>query len=139
MHWTAGGITAVVIVSTAIAGLTAWALRWAWRILSRTTRFLDDYFGEPAREGLPARPGVMARLQKVEDIAIEVRTEMQTNGGTTLRDVVHQTAVDMSEVKAALDSLTSRVELFEAQREDRASNGVQPPPQRRKPGQGRTP
>ena len=60
MHWTAGGITAVVIVATALATAIAWALRCTWRILSRTTRFLDDYFGEPARDGLPARPGTVA-------------------------------------------------------------------------------
>ena len=131
MHWTAGGITAVVIVSTALAGAVAWALRSAWRILSRTTRFLDDYFGEPARDGLPARPGVMSRLQNVEEITTEVRAEMRINAGNSLRDVVHQTAAEVADVKTALSSLTSRVELFEVRREGRESNGV--PPRRGKP------
>lgn len=131
MHWTAGGITAVVIVATALATAVGWALRCTWRILSRTTRFLDDYFGEAARDGLPARPGVMSRLQNVEEITTEVRAEMRINAGNSLRDVVHQTAAEVADVKTALSSLTGRVELFEVQREGRESNGV--PPRRGKP------
>jgi hypothetical protein len=110
-------VTAAVALVCAVCGLVAWAGRWAWRILRRTTRFLDDYFGEPAHDGLAARPGVMTRLQTVEHIITEVHGQVFPNGGTSLRDLVHQTATDVS-------ALRGRVELFEHQREGRAEEAT---------------
>ena len=52
----------------AVAALVSlWAaLRGLCRLLARVQHFLDDWFGEEARDGIPARPGVMERLESLE-------------------------------------------------------------------------
>jgi hypothetical protein len=105
-------ITAALALAAAVGGLAAWGIRWTWRILSRTTTFLDDYFGEPARDGVAARPGVMSRLQAVEDSLAHVVAETRPNHGNSLRDVVARTAQDVADMRG-------RMELFETQRAGR--------------------
>lgn len=119
-------ITAAVALGTALLGIFAFCARWAWKLLMRIVRLLDDYFGEPEREGVPARPGVMVRLKSVEDSLVHVVTETSPNGGKSIRDMVDRTAGDVAEVKtdvATLDGkvtqLAGRVELFEKQRAGR--------------------
>jgi hypothetical protein len=87
-----------------------------WRILKRTTHFLDDFFGEPARDGVPAKPGVMARLGSVEDALGQVLAETRPDHGHSLRDVVHRTAEDVAEIRVAQTSMRTRMELLETQR-----------------------
>ena len=41
----------------------------------------------------------MERIQNVEQIATTVLAETRPNGGSSLRDVVHQTAADVADVK----------------------------------------
>jgi hypothetical protein len=92
-------ITAAIALGTALLGIFAFCARWSWRLLMRIVRLLDDYFGEPAREGVPARPGVMLRLRSVEDSLAHIVTEVNPNGGKSLRDIVNRTASDVVEVK----------------------------------------
>jgi hypothetical protein len=119
-----------VTAAVALAGITGTVLvfvgRWAFKILSRTTRFLDDYFGEAARDGMPARPGVMSRLGGLESKVSEIRAEVHPNGGNSLRDDVQRAARDVTtlrgevgEVQSAVTDVRSRLELFEQQRSDR--------------------
>ncbi|WP_431962007.1 hypothetical protein [Actinacidiphila sp. bgisy160] len=37
------------------------------RFFRRVTQFIDDYFGEQARPGVPARPGLMERMRDMEE------------------------------------------------------------------------
>lgn len=115
----AAWITALSSLVVAMIALLGWCGRMVWRITARTTRFLDDYFGEPARAGQPARLGVMARLEALEHTLAEVRAETKPNGGTSLRDVVHRTADDVARVKTDVGELRRRVEQFERQRQER--------------------
>lgn len=55
-------ITATI---AAITGVIVAGKRTA-AIARRVGHFLDDWFGEEAREGTPARPGVMERLEAIE-------------------------------------------------------------------------
>lgn len=97
----AGGAAAVV---TALAG--AFALgRGAARRGRGLANFLEDWNGEPARKGVPARPGVMERLANVEK-------ELTLNGGRSLKDTVMRMA-------GQLDRLTQPVTV----------NVTQAPPQ----------
>jgi len=101
--------TAVIMAATAAATIIGWAVRHTWRIMRRTSRFMDDYFGQEARDGMPAVPGVMARLAVLEKIVHDIRTETQPNGGTSMRDAVNRTAEDVAAAKAALGALTAQI------------------------------
>jgi hypothetical protein len=93
--WVSAACALLVIVT----GFAVFAARWVVRILLRTVQFLHDWEGEPEREGVAARPGVMLRLRSVEDSLATVLTEVSPNGGGSLRDIVHQTAADVSDIK----------------------------------------
>ena len=122
--------SALTALSIAVFGIAGWAARWAWRILKRTTHFLDDYFGEPPRDGLPAKPGVMARLQDLTDDVTKIRAQVFPNGGTSLRDAVDQVAADLTAHREATSpairqlsddvaNMRGQMELFERKRTGR--------------------
>ena len=126
----ASWLVALLALTSAVVGLGAWIGRWAWRILSRTTRFLDDFFGEPSHDGLPPKPGVMARLEVLTEDVNRVRNQVIPNGGSSLRDAVDRVAVDLKEHREAttpairqltadVTELRRRMEQFEAERKDR--------------------
>lgn len=134
-------VTAALALVVAVTGCIAWGLRWGWRVLSRITRFLDDFMGEPARQGVPARPGVMTRLQSLTEEVAKVQAQVIPNGGSSLRDAVDRVSADLKLVAADLSEhrhLTSpairqltadvaelrrRVELFETERSVRDDLG----------------
>jgi hypothetical protein len=62
--------------------------RMLWHLVRGTTRFLDDYFGEPPRDGYPGRPGVMARLASMDDRLGRVEEQLSANGHGSIRDAV---------------------------------------------------
>ena len=60
-----------IILPAAVAGIavTGWLLRGlrrVWRLMSKTNRWLDQVLGEPAKDGQPARPSLMARIEQIE-------------------------------------------------------------------------
>ena len=93
------------------AVLAAKPLRWAWRLLSGTHEFLADWGGRLEHNGLPATPGVMARLAEHEKLLGKLVAETQPNGGSSLRDVVARTAADVADVKEEQARLRTQIEL----------------------------
>lgn len=67
-----------------------------WQTFQQVDDFLDDWRGTPARSGVEARPGVLARL-----VAIE--REVKTNKGASLKDAVKRSERRLIRVEAALD------------------------------------
>lgn len=122
-------LVAFVALITLVGGIVGWIVRKLLKIFSRTTQFLDDYFGEPSRPGVPERKGVMARLHDVElqvaasvKASQEVLAETKPNKGHSLRDVVHRTSTDVTTVKQQVGELQKRVEEIERGRERREQN-----------------
>lgn len=77
--WVAvGGVLGAAISALMLAGMVGRPLR---RLTRQLDDFRDDWYGEPARPGRDAVPGVPERLARIEQ-------EFRTNGGSTLRDAV---------------------------------------------------
>lgn len=77
--WVAVSLTA--LGGSAVAG--SWLVRKAARLFRKADEFFDDYRGTPPRPGVPANPGVMERLQSIEesqakDRVASVETEART-------------------------------------------------------------
>jgi hypothetical protein len=75
----AGGVT-TLSAAVALAWRTTQSVFRFWRKL---VWFLDDCFGEPARNGQPAKPGMLERIAAIEN-------QLKPNGGQALRDRVDQ-------------------------------------------------
>lgn len=105
------GVAALTAIAAATFTFLAWAASCAWRVIRRTMHFLDDWLGEPAHDGLPVKPGVMARLRSVEEQVARIVAETTLNGGGSLRDVVARTAVDVADIKHEQAGVRTRLEL----------------------------
>ena len=108
-----------VLIALAAAGAIVTPVvvifRWAHPIAKQLTNFLEDWFGEPERPGVAAKPGVLLRLVKIE-------RELKPNGGTSMRDAVNRMEKTGDETSKRLDEhiTTSEADRAEA-RTDRAA------------------
>lgn len=98
-----GNVTVSQIVLVAGGLFAVWLLlRRIGRVLRKLTHVYDDWIGTPARDGVPARLGVIAQLYLLQtattDIvrvlhAVDVRLadvehELHPNSGKSARDVL---------------------------------------------------
>lgn len=75
-------------LATAVTGVGTllWRLvRGLARTGRRVDQFMDDWYGEPDRPGVPARPGMMERVSGIEERLDRAETEQ-----TSLRGAVDQ-------------------------------------------------
>lgn len=70
--------------------------RWCRRTSKQLGTFLEDWQGEAARPGVPARPGVMERLAGLEADTVQLRR----NGGASIADKI-EAIVDGQDERAA--------------------------------------
>lgn len=83
-------LTWILTALAAAGGVIGFVVHKAWPWLRRLVAFVNDLAGEPARPGFDGRPGVMERIQAIEADVAHVRSEVTTNGGTSLRDAVRR-------------------------------------------------
>lgn len=74
------------------------------RALNWFEEFRSDWSGVPDRPGVPGRPGMMLRMATSEASVAEIRHEVQTNSGGSLRDAVNAT-------QSAVNDLTRRMDV----------------------------
>ena len=115
----AAWVASLTALTVAVFGLVAWAARHGWRLLRGTSEFLDEWGGKPARHGLPATPGVVARLAEHEKLLTKLVAETQPNGGSSLHDVMARTERAVDEIRAEQAKMRARMEQLETQRHDR--------------------
>ncbi|UBU11593.1 hypothetical protein [Nonomuraea gerenzanensis] len=75
-------ILAVCVALVTLAGGGAVAAKLI-KLLKKLSDAVDDWQGEPARKGVPARPGVMERLEAIE-------AQLRPNGGASARDAINR-------------------------------------------------
>ena len=89
-----GAVDAAVVWAIAIVAILGllgalWRLvRPLRRIVQLVDMFWEDWQGTPGRPGVPPRPGVMARLDRIEDRVGIVVHEVRPNGGGSMRDAI---------------------------------------------------
>lgn len=80
---------AVAIIGAAVAIIWK-TVRGVARLVKRVRDFLDDFYGEPDRPGVPGRPGVMVQLA-------QIHAELRPNGGGSMRDAVNRIELSFEE------------------------------------------
>ncbi|MFD3978235.1 hypothetical protein ACFWR6_06580 [Streptomyces griseus] len=81
-----GAITVVAGVATVL-----WRLgRGMAQTWQRLDQFIEDWYGEEARPGVPARPGVLERVAGMELRLGRMEHELHPNAGGSLRDAVDE-------------------------------------------------
>lgn len=103
-------IVAATSLAALLAALFGWILRKMFRGLRLLVRFTDDYFGEPAAPGRPARPGVMTRLDRLEEIQSDISAQVHLNSGGSLKDSAMRTERGMEDLKKSVRELSEKVE-----------------------------
>jgi hypothetical protein len=88
-------ILAVCIAMVTLAGGVTVAVKLI-KFLKKMGDAVDDLQGEPARPGVPERPGVMVRLATIEE-------QLYPNHGSTLRDAVDRVAVSVKGLEERFD------------------------------------
>ena len=80
-QWAAVGIIlGAILTALTLAGLIGKPLR---KLARQNDEFREDWYGQPARPGRDAVPGVPERLARMEK-------ELHPNGGGTLRDAINR-------------------------------------------------
>lgn len=91
------GWLGVVLTFCGVAGYGFKAIRFLVRLLRKTSDFLDDWQGEPARPGVAARRGVVERISDLETTQAHINAQMNTNGGLSLRDQTNRIEKTLNE------------------------------------------
>jgi hypothetical protein len=107
------GITlADVLTWGGVVGAIFAAFKWVIPFARKVSHFIDDVAGEPARAGVPARPGLMERFATVETKQDEqakalevVRHEVTTNHGSSLKDAVKVLGESVEELHGSVNDV----------------------------------
>ena len=84
-----------------------------WKFSITWNDFLRDWKGDSYTDGRTPTPGVIARLEKLENGLYEVRSEVSPNGGKSIKDVVNRIETRLEEGNEKFDSLDSRMTRVE--------------------------
>ena len=87
---TVGVVLGVIVAALAVLGAAVAGGRTVLRLYRGLTNLVEDWRGEPARPGVAGRPGVMARLERIELRQQRIEAQLLPNGGASLRDAVNR-------------------------------------------------
>lgn len=118
--------TVATIIGSAAAGSVALAAGLSWmvrkfhRFNARFDNFMEDWHGSEARPGVPHRPGVMERLSQ-QDAALDcinerliiVESEVNPNGGKSMKDIVGRVDGNLNHIRGVVEGLDTRVTRLE--------------------------
>lgn len=96
-----GAIAALALIGGAV--LVIW--KTIHPLMVKITHVLDVFLGRPGEQGIPAQPGVIERLEKIEQ-------QVTPNHGSTkkLTEEVQDLQADVKDVQADVKDLRRRLE-----------------------------
>jgi hypothetical protein len=94
VYYMAGILGGIAIIAT---GFT----KFVWPMMRRIRNFLSDWEGEPPRQGVEERPGVMKRLQLVEYDVRAIKAEVHPNSGGSMKDQLTEVARKVDVIEKA--------------------------------------
>ena len=103
-------IIEVLSALVTIGGAALWLLKQIREQRLRNERFDRDWYGEPERPGVPARPGVMEQLLSLRTDVNFIKTEVEYNHGSTIKDAVEVTRTTVAEMKDDIRILHERLD-----------------------------
>lgn len=97
-------IATFVIVLAAFISALVFIVRPLFKLMSEVREFVDAMRGEPARAdlGKPERPGLFVTVARHTEALDDIRREVQTNGGGSLKDEVRLLSARMDALTHAL-------------------------------------
>lgn len=103
MEWNIGNVDVIraITVFTAIVGAVfaiGKIIRALWTLMRRISHALDLIIGVPSIGETPARPGIIARVAKIE-------AETQPNHGTSMRDVIDTIKTSIAKIELVVARL----------------------------------
>lgn len=84
-----------------------------WKFSIAWNDFMRDWKGDAHDDGRAAIPGVIARLEKLENGLHTVKLEVRPNSGKSIKDVVNRIETRLEEGNQKFDSLDSRITRVE--------------------------
>lgn len=89
-----GTTAAVVGTGTAVIVALIPVVKLLRRLSRQMGQLQEDWYGESARPGFPAVPGIPERLQRIE-------AQVTSNGGSSMRDAISR--VELAQSRQAID------------------------------------
>lgn len=108
----------IVGIVGATVGAAVAFFRWVLPLARKVSYFIDDMLGSEARPGVPARSGIMERLQDMGEKVDVVHHEMFANSGASLRDQTNRIELAQVQLRSALDGhiASTSTKIEESQR-----------------------
>lgn len=97
----AGVLASVAVGGLAVLSAIGWLISRGFRLAKRAGDFFDDYYGQPARDGVAAQPGVMLRLKSLDEHRVEV--------ARALEGVTAETKAEFVTVNRRLSDMQTKV------------------------------
>jgi len=101
-------VGAVITATTATVGAIWWLVKGITKLVQRFNLIFDDWSGVESRPGVPGYPGVMARLEGMEERQVFFEGVVTPNGGGSLRDAVDR----IDNVGQRLEKRSDNIELL---------------------------
>lgn len=98
-------VWAAVAALLAIGTVIFTVVRYVNPIAAKAVRVFDAFLGRPAEQGLPAKPGVIERLDRQDEKIAKIEAQVTPNHGST-----NKLSEDVQEVKKGLAELLQRFE-----------------------------
>jgi hypothetical protein len=87
----------------ALGGIAITLIKYGRNYGRKIMQMVEDFNGTEERPGVPSRPGVMARLQTLDEQVAAVHTEVNYNHGTTIKDAITRIETDVKGIHDKMD------------------------------------